>query len=128
MEYVISNPSESNAVVTLIENGMNVAGYFEMNQTKKFFSELQGSWYRMHVILRRLYLPDQLSQQKRSMINLFFEISLVNENGMIDPTADHIFVSGLTMNRILMIVGKKKKFSTIGVHRKVNVMPQTNTI
>ena len=107
---------------------MNVAGHFAMIQTEIFFSELQGSWYRMHVILRRLYLTDQLSQQKRSMINIFFEISLVNENGMIDPTDDHIFVSGLTMNRILMIVGKKKKFSTIGVHRKVNVMPQTNTI
>ena len=61
------------------------------------------------MILHKLYLPEQLSQQKRSMINLFFEISLVNLNGMIDSTTDHIVVSGRTMNKILMTVGKKKK-------------------
>jgi len=50
---------------------MNVAGFFEMHETDKYVSELQQSWYCMQVILRRLYLPDQLSQQKLSMINLF---------------------------------------------------------
>jgi len=81
-----------------------------MNETAKYFSKLQQSWYHMHVVLRNLYLPDELSQQKRSMINLFFKISPVNENGMINPETDNIFVSGHTMNRILMKVGTKKKF------------------
>jgi len=97
-------------VASSIENGMNVAGVCQMHETDKYFSELQQSWYCMHVILRGLYLPDELSQQKRSMINLFFKISLVNANAMIDRDTDNIFVSGHTMNRILMNVGKKKKF------------------
>ena len=110
VEYTLSNTAESNAVVTLIENGMNVAGFFGCTQADKYFNDLQNSWFRMHVILHKLYLPEQLSQQKRSMINLFFEISLVNSNGMIDSTTDHVLVSGRTMNKILMTVGKKKKF------------------
>ena len=110
MEYEISNSLTSKAVVSSIENGMNVAGVFQMHETDKYFSELQQSWYRMHVILRGLYLPHELSQQKRSMINLFFKISLINENAMIDVDTDNIFVSGHTMNRILINVGKKKKF------------------
>ena len=110
MEYEISNSLTSKAVVSSIENGINVAGVFQMHETDKYFSELQQSWYHMHVILRGLYLPDELSQQKRSMINLFFKISLINENAMIDRDTDNIFVSGHTMNRILINVGKKKKF------------------
>ena len=36
--------------------------------------------------------------------------SHVNENAMIDRDTDNILVSGHTINRILMNVGKKKKF------------------
>ena len=63
----------------------------------------------MHIVLKELYLPTSLSQQKRSMINLFFKVGFVNEGGMIDSVSNGWLISGDIMTKILMGAGNSKK-------------------
>ena len=62
----------------------------------------------MHIVLKELYLPTSLSQQKRSIINLFFEVGFVNEGGMIDSVSNGWLISGDIMTKILTRAGKSK--------------------
>ena len=54
-------------------------------------------------------MPTSLSQQKRSMINLFFKVGFVNEGGMIDSVSNGWLISGDIMTKILTGAGKSKK-------------------
>ena len=63
----------------------------------------------MHIVLKELYLPTSSSQQKRSMINLFFKVGFVNQGGMIDSVSNGWLISGDFMAKILTGAGKSKK-------------------
>ena len=52
----------------------------------------------------------ELSQQKRSMNNLYFKVTFINENGLIDRTSENWMLSGDLMSRVISTIGRKKKF------------------
>ena len=63
----------------------------------------------MHIVLKELYLPTSSSQQKRSVINLFFKVCFVNEGGIIDSLSNGWVISGDIISKILTGARKSEK-------------------
>ena len=98
LEYSLADITSRRGIITLIENGMNVAGHFDPMKDASF-SDIPSKYYKYHVILKGLYLPMTSSQQKRSLINPFFKVSFINENGLIDKVSEDWVLSGDIMGR-----------------------------
>ena len=110
MEYDLSNKKDIQTVIRNIETGMISNGNIDpMSTFHRCYSDIPSKYFKMHIVLKELYLPTSLSQQKRSMINLFFKVGFVNEGGMIDSVSNGWLISGDIMTKILMGAGKSKK-------------------
>ena len=109
LEYVLTDISYRRGIMTLIEDGMKVAGYFDPSRDR-CCNDIPTKYFKYHVILKGLYLPMELSQQKRSMNNLYFKVTFINENGLIDRTSENWMLSGDLMSRVISTIGRKKKF------------------
>ena len=108
LEYVLTDISYRRGIMTLIEDGMKVAGYFDPSQDR-CCNDIPTKYFKYHVILKGLYLPLELSQQKRSMNNSYFQVSFINKNGLIDRTSENWMLSGDIMSRVISNIGRKKK-------------------
>ena len=92
-----------------IENNVTFKG--SVDDVKKTFATLEKQMLSMHCLIHAMYSQHttQVGSMRWSLNSLYFDISFVGNDGLVDSSAAGVLVTGIVMSSFITKKGKGPK-------------------